>query len=229
MNNMFEIYINHYDILTDRKQYLQSVLKECVWVTEPSKDTLTEEIKKEWYLESVNECDKKCLPFHYRNIFRKLKDSDIACSLGHIKSWELFVKTDKSYGIFFEDDIVLNCENFEQKIENILQNSPLDLDVLFIGGGFEHDYVTKTKSIVNENFHLKYHPATNCACSYVLTQNAANKLLSVCKPFSLSIDFELNYLFYLLNFNVYHYIPYFVEEGSKTGKYQSSQIFRNQN
>jgi len=58
----------------------------------------------------------------------------------------------------------------------------------------------------------------------VLTKEAAKKLLSACKPFSTAIDFELNYLFYYFNFNVYHYIPYFVQEGSKTGKYQSSQI-----
>jgi GR25 family glycosyltransferase involved in LPS biosynthesis len=219
---MISVFVNHYKILTERKKYLQSVLKNCKWIEDPSKEDLTEGIKKEWYSPSEDFWKKKTERFYNPN-FRNLSDGDIACSLGHIIGWHEFIKENNPYGVFLEDDVVINVENFEEKIESILNESPNDLDVLFIGGGFPHNSVTRTEKIINENFHLKKHPSTNCACSYILTKKSAQKLVENIKPFVTPIDFELNYWFSELNFNVYHYIPYFVSEGSKTGQYQSAQ------
>jgi hypothetical protein len=57
---MIPIYVNHYDILTERKKYLQSVIKECTWVTEPSKETITDDEINEWYLNSNEKWQEKC-------------------------------------------------------------------------------------------------------------------------------------------------------------------------
>ena len=220
------IFINHYPPLVERKKYLESVLKNPTWVTEPLKENITEEIKNEWYKDSPEEWTSRCKSYGCRFSHRKMKEGDIACSLGHIFSWEKFVSTNEKYGVFFEDDVVITCNDFEEKISQVLEQVPEDLDVLFIGGGFNHDYVTKTIKVVNEKFHLKKAPNTNCACSYVLTNRAAQKLLLECKPFVMPIDFEMNYWFNKLEFKVYHHIPYFIKEGSKTGQYKSTQVGR---
>lgn len=220
---MTPVFVNHYPPLSERKSYLSPLLKDAFWITEPTKENISEDIKNEWYLDSQSEWDKKCKPFNIGNCYRSLSAGSISCSLGHIKSWEAFLKTKNSYGVFLEDDVVFDCDDFHKKTEEVIGNSPSDMDVLFIGGGFNHNEVSKTLSIKNSHFHLKKPPNTNCACSYILTKNAAEKILSRCKPFTLPIDFELNYLFFKLKLNVYHYIPYFVKEGSKTGNYNSVQ------
>lgn len=221
---MTSIYVNHYDILTERKRYLQTVIKDCVWVTEPSKETITQEVIDEWYLNCPKIWEEKCKPLYSGFKHTRLTKGNIVCNLGHIESWRLFLKSNEQYGIFLEDDVIINCSDFKKNVEQILTDAPKKLDVLFIGGGFSHSSVAKTIDIVKNNFHLKQHPSTNCACSYILTTDSAKKLLDHFKPFTLPIDFELNYWFYKLNFNVYHYIPYLIQEGSKTGKYNSAQI-----
>jgi len=222
-NNMIPVYINHHDVLVDRKKYLETVIKNCIWVTEPTKENITDQQINEWYLNSSEAWNAKCQPLYSGMGHYPLTKGSIVCNLGHIEGWRQFLESNEAYGVFLEDDAIIECDNFENKIEEVLTDPPNDLDVLFIGGGFDHNSITKTKTIVKENFYLKHHPATNCACSYILTKESAKKLLDSIKPFTLSIDFELNYWFYKHNLNVYHYIPYFVKEGSKTGQYTSAQ------
>lgn len=223
---MIPIYVNHYHILTERKEYLQNILKKCEWMTYPSRDEVTQEMRDEWYLDSPQIWNQKNDPLGYDSLFRSMTNGDIACSLGHILGWKSFIESGEDYALFLEDDVVIEESSFEEKMSLCLNNPPSDLDVLFVGGGFEHDYVTKTLKIENSHYHLKAHPATNCACSYILTKTSAQKLYDKIKPFTMPIDFELNYWFCVLGFNVYHYIPYFVQEGSKTGKYSSTQTTR---
>lgn len=221
---MIPVYINHYDVLTERKEYLQTVINDCIWVTEPSKETITQEVIDEWYLNCPVTWNNKCSPLYQGFGHVQLSKGSIVCNMGHVESWKMFLESNQPYGVFLEDDVVVCCPDFQKAVEQILTDVPEDLDVLFIGGGFDHKSVAKTKNIIKNNFHLKQHPSTNCACSYILTISSAKNLLQNIKPFTLPIDFELNYWFYKLNFNVYHYIPYIIQEGSKTGKYTSSQI-----
>lgn len=220
---MIPIYVNHYDILTERKKYLQTVIDDCIWVTEPSKETITQEVIDVWYLNSSEIWNDRCESLYHGFKHTQLTKGSIVCNMGHVESWKMFLESEQPYGVFLEDDVVINCSNFRKTIEQILDSAPEDLDVLFLGGGFNHECVAKTKKIIKDNFYLKQHPSTNCACSYILTKSSAKNLFDKFKPFTLPIDFELNYWFYKLNFNVYHYIPYIIQEGSKVGKYTSSQ------
>lgn len=220
---MTPIFVNHYPPSTDRKNYLKSVLTKVNWVTEPTKENLTETVKEEWYLDCENTWIEKCSFFNNKSEYRKLTNGDIACSLGHINSWKLFLKTKQKYGLFLEDDVIINCEDVEEKILNITESAPEDADVIFVGGGFNHYEVSRTLKVINKNYHLKMPPNTNCAISYILKTSAAKKIINHCKPFTMPIDFELNYIFKKLDLKVYHYIPYLMSEGSKTGEYSSIQ------
>lgn len=221
---MIPIYINHYKPLVERKKYLDAALNgvsEVKWITEPDRSDIDDNITKEWYLPSEKIWKERCKNY-YDTVpdFRIQKAGDIACSLGHINAWKIFTTTHCNLGLFLEDDIIL-CDNFYQNLNIVCENIPSDLDVLFIGGGFNHT-VAPTK-LQNGNFILKDNPSTNCLCSYLITKNAAIKLLNVIKPFTLPIDFEANYWFDKLKFNVYHHIPYIAKEGSSLGIYKSTQ------
>jgi len=229
---MIPVYINHYKPLVDRKQYLDQALAgiDATWVTEPEKDDITKEIRDEWYLGDESTWKERCQNY-YDEIppYRELKNSDISCSLGHVISWDLFLKTGHEIALFLEDDIIL-ARDFETLLMSTCSSIPSDLDVLFIGGGFSH---TLSKTIGQEGdsfwlnfqrFQLKDNPATNCLCSYLLTRKAAEKLLDHIKPFTLPIDFEANYWFDKLNFKTYHFLPYIAIEGTRIGAYSSVQV-----
>ena len=220
---MIPIYVNHYKPLIDRKKYLEQALKTAVnveWVTEPEASQITEKMENDWYLPCEETWRLKCKDYYKVPPFRKLKKTDISCSLGHVVAWQEFIDTNKPIALFLEDDAIL-CDEFYDVLCNTCSSLPADLDVLFIGGGFSHE-IAKTKSAVG-NFHLKDNPSTNCLCSYLMTRSAAERILKVIKPFTLPIDFEANYLFDELKFNVYHHVPYFVKEGTAIGMYKSTQ------
>ena len=222
---MIPVYINHYLPLTERKNYLDMALinlENKIWVIEPDKDQITDEMLDKWYDPSPKEWARKCKKY-YKEIppWRLMKKSDISCSLGHILAWEDFVKTGSGrFALFLEDDVIFKI-GFETELQNIVNNAPQDADVVFIGGGFDHTIAKTIRQ--NGEYFLKEHPATNCLCSYMLTREASKRLVEIVQKFTLPIDFEANYWFDQLGFNVYHKIPYIAQEGTAMGVYQSVQ------
>lgn len=219
-------YIIHYPKLTERKKYIECAINELKISnvsfisnynrTDGETALYNNDIKylpdeKIWIEKSKN---------YYIEIprFRILSLGEISCGLNHMHAWKKIATNGD--GLILEDDVIF-CKNFEQIFNQIVIDKPNDLDVLFIGGGFHHEHVAKTVAIKN-NFYKKYHPSTNTVCAYLLTQRAAQKLCLEAKNHTMPIDFEMNYLFDKLNFNIYHHIPYIVKVGSSIGVYQSS-------
>lgn len=219
---MIPIYIIHYPALTERREYLEPLLPDANWITDPRREDLTEEVSQEWYLPSEEAWHHKCTGYYKsEEPFRLQAPGDICCSLGHIRAWEALVDSEADRALFLEDDVVL-CDHFVSHLHVVDKCSPPETDALFIGGGFQHT-IAKTKE-VKGNYHLKDHPATNCLCSYILTKQCATQILASIKPFTVPIDFELNYWFDKLNLNVFHHVPYIAAEGTATGKYKSIQV-----
>lgn len=219
---MIPTYVIHYAPLTERRDYLEPLLQGAHWVTDvTNQENLTDELSQEWYLPDADIWKKRCAGYYEETPpFRVQKPGDICCSIGHMTAWENFINSDEPYGLFLEDDIVL-CNDFQNLLASILQHSPPQMNVLFIGGGFDHTIAPTTA--IRGNYHLKGSPSSNCACSYILTKNSATQLLDNMKPFTVSIDFEMNYWFDKLNLNVFHHVPYIALEGTAIGKYQSTQ------
>lgn len=225
-NIQMKKYIIHYPVLKDRKEYIESAItdgtaSDIVFVSDWNRSDGEEalynnEIK---YLPDRETWIKKSKNYYAEMpLFRYMSLGEIACGLSHIHTWKKIA--DHGDGLVLEDDVVF-CNYFEEVFNDVLLSMPDDLDVLFIGGGFYHEHVAKTISICNNNFYKKRHPSTNTVCAYMLKQSAAQKLCDIVKDHTLPIDFEMNYLFDILNFNVYHHIPYIVQVGSNAGIYKS--------
>jgi GR25 family glycosyltransferase involved in LPS biosynthesis len=58
--------------------------------------------------------------------------STIGIAMAHIKGWKTFLKSGEKYGLIFEDDVVFE-DNFKERLDNILNNTPKDVDILYLG------------------------------------------------------------------------------------------------
>ncbi len=84
----------------------------------------------------INAINGKLLDLN--NIDIKIKNSSlskncIACFLSHIKSLKNLLKSNESYGIILEDDVLLD-NNFIEKLSLVKKELPDDFDILFLGG-----------------------------------------------------------------------------------------------
>lgn len=216
-------YIIHYPVLVERKRYIDSLiaagdLQDVEYISTWNRESLNPETYPK-YIPDENKWIKKCKNYYNETPqFRKLKLGDIACTLNHVEAWKKIAEHGDA--LILEDDAIF-CKNFEQNFNQTISYS-VNFDVLFIGGGFYHEHVAKTKSRYN-NFYCKSHPSTNTICSYVLTKKSAELLLNNFSEHTLPTDFELNYWFDELNFNVYHHIPYLIKEGTSAGYYKTCQ------
>ena len=66
-------------------------------------------------------------------------------------------------------------------------------DAIFFGGGFDHNLVASRVAAKYKDFILVDHPATNCTSSYIITKEAAKKVLSTFTPLTVPCSNYLQY------------------------------------
>ena len=216
-------YVIHYPLLVERKEYIDSLIAKGTlgnveYISTWNREFISQNQEPK-YKPDENKWIKKCKNY-YAEIppFRELKPGDIACTLNHVEAWKKVAEHGDA--LILEDDAIF-CKNFNSIFDQIVSTSP-DFDVLFVGGAFYHESVAKTKSKFND-YHCKSHPSTNTICAYVLTKKSAKLLVKNFTEHTLPTDFEMNYWFDELNFNVYHHIPYLIKEGTSAGYYKTCQ------
>jgi GR25 family glycosyltransferase involved in LPS biosynthesis len=220
-------HVIHYEKLIERKQYLKPLLKNDVWHYAINKDNITQEQIDQHYTRDINEWTKRSIGIYADDPeYRELKAGDISCGINHMSAWKSFCEErDNSFGLFFEDDIIL-CDNFYDKLNEVMKAIP-PCDAVFIGGGFPHTVAPtiSQQEINGYNFITKTHPATNCVCSYILHKNIAKKMYEylMVNKFVLPIDFEVNHMFRLFDAKIIHVMPMLCVEGSAIGYYNSVQ------
>ena len=221
-------YIVHYTKLDNRKKNIINILKnkdlEYEFIEEYDKETICNNIyyspNKELFEKKIkNLWDNE---FHR---FRILNDAEISCTIKHILAIEKISKQKENYGIVLEDDVLPINHNFNIEIKNVIKNAPKDWDSIFVGSGCGNEFINeklKDAYLIDKNFAKIKHPATNCAEAYILKKDVAKKIYESIIPFQLVSDWELAYQFYLLNMNIYWYIPPIFYQGSKSGEYKST-------
>jgi len=58
--------------------------------------------------------------------------SIIGIGMAHIKAWKTFLKSGEKYGLILEDDAIFE-NNFKERLDLILNNTPKDFDILYLG------------------------------------------------------------------------------------------------
>jgi GR25 family glycosyltransferase involved in LPS biosynthesis len=220
---MIPIYVIHYDKLVERREYLEKVLPQAHFITKYGRDSLAQSWFDNCYLEDEARWHRHCMGL-YRECppFSTLTKGMISCGIGHAETWDLVHEINEP-ALILEDDAIL-CNNFDSHFKEAwegIQKLP-DWDVVFIGGAFPDD-ICKTLG-KKGNLLLKDHPASNTVCAYIIRPEAAANLYQKIYPFTLPIDFAMNYWMKKLSMKVWHVVPYIIREGTSAGFYKSSQV-----
>ncbi len=111
-----------------------------------------------------------------------MTNGSIGCAISHMKMWEFISKSDpENLFLVCEDDIILS-KNFNDKIQDLLNEMPLNFDLLNLGG-----YNNRSRDIkyfVKNDLFKSYNPRLGLY-SYLIHPKGAKKLLDCLKPLDL--------------------------------------------
>ena len=138
--------------------------------------------------------------------------SVVGIAMSHIKSWKEFIKSKKKITIIIEDDAVF-VNNFREKLDVALENTPSDFDILYLGC-FGCDNPINFFTLINNgiinlnaikiNKYVKKPEIALATHGYVLSRKGAKKLISYFdKNISYYIDYTIQYLIRNNNINAY--------------------------
>jgi GR25 family glycosyltransferase involved in LPS biosynthesis len=132
-------------------------------------------------------------------------DTMIGCMKSHIKCWQYIVDKNLNYGVILEDDVQLvpNFKNEYEKVLNSANNSDWDIILLgcFMCKYKDNDLITKALMTLRNPLDyeedindLLYKPTTwGGTHAYVVSNNAAKKLLKLFPKAKYHVDFLVSY------------------------------------
>lgn len=124
--------------------------------------------------------------------------SMIGCGISHINIWNNIIKEKINKCLILEDDFILS-DNFINKFNIIINNAPIEYDIIFLTNNIIHNKNLKLYDI-NEYFYKQ--AFISQTVGYIITRNGAKKILNYINKSSYHIDVELCILSLLYNFNI---------------------------
>jgi GR25 family glycosyltransferase involved in LPS biosynthesis len=225
------IYITHYDKVTERKEYLK---KNLPLLKMPKILFYSNYCDRSTIYRSINPSMVNITPF-LKQFKEKFTDNNIRGQLllpskpgylgnflNHITVWKAIAEGNDEYGLILEDDTVL-LENSYEILKKQLENIPTDLDIGYLHSGCNYT-VQNYYGITPEPDDIWIKTPKRLSrtmCTYILSKNAAQRLMKVVFPISFNIDHEINFLQSVLNFNVYWTVEHALAEGSLINTYKS--------
>jgi len=216
-----KIYTAHYSPLTERKSFLVKQFSNLGVTTEWFEEEPTGDDITSLYDSTKDSWDFKASLVPYENPvpFRQLNRAEISLAFKHVQMYERIVEEEIPTCLILEDDAVFSVDFVDQFNFNLFR-TPKDWDFIFIGSGCNLR-IDARQRMAGTVAYLKSHPASKCTDSYLVTYEAARKILDSIKPFSFPIDFELNYQMAHHDMQVYWWEPPIVTQGSQCGMYRS--------
>ena len=210
-----KIFVPHYFKLTDRKesiirQFEKHGIKDYEFVECFNPETLTRQDIIRFNLVSVGQ---------------------LSLALKHFYIYEQIAEKHER-ALIFEDDVIL-ADDFSEKFEKYIKETPDDADMLFIGDGCNL-HIEKDKIIPSVHIYKKCldptdwggDGATRTTDSYMITQKCARTLTTyingIKDPITKHIDWWLNKAARDNNFIVYWAEPTIVTQGSQNGTFKRS-------
>lgn len=213
------VYILHYHALTERKKFMETRLLEngitnYTFVNGPDRGVLNDMMRV--YYDPKLTKERWTRHYEHDRFICTSPPSVITNAMGHIHALEKMVESGHSVCLMLEDDCILPS-NFVDKWNQFGYPLPKDLDIGYIHENGWKDITIFYKNLVDVGipkwFKIPEYINKTCA-AYVMTQNAAELILSQIIPFSMPIDEELTYCAKICDLNVYWMYRGIVEEGS---------------
>ena len=225
------VYIAHYDKAFERKKYLDENLPKMKFpsVTFSSnfcnRETMYKGITQDIVdtTRNIHLLKQKFTDNNNRSIIlQQSQPHYLGNFLNHISIWKRIAEGKENYGLILEDDTVL-LDNAYEILKKQIDNIPKDLDVgyLHMGCGYTlenyFNIIPKTGAVWMKTPHR----LGRTACTYLLSKQAAQKMMKVVFPISFPVDHELNFLQSVLKLNVYWTVEHALGEGSALNSYDS--------
>jgi glycosyl transferase family 25 len=117
----------------------------------------------------------------------EIGDGTIGCYLSHVKTWQTFLKSNYSYALIFEDDVVFNPVKLKLLIETLkTYDSDWDLVNIDINRPGNPKVV---KKLTNSGFSLiKFRTRVGNTSCYLISRKTAVKLLKKALPIIMPVD-----------------------------------------
>lgn len=117
--------------------------------------------------------------------------------------------------LVLEDDALLLWGVHYDLILDKIKSAPEDWDVIIMGGPFNHDLCTYSKTY--PSFLLANHPSTNTSSSILYKKTSIPSVAAKLQSAQVPLDWALNHIYQDLDLKVYHLYPYFFNQ-NKTFK-----------
>jgi GR25 family glycosyltransferase involved in LPS biosynthesis len=194
-----KIYVIHLEKLSERKNYIESLLKDIKIPVE--------------FIVSNSESDKELIDnyktFYYKydkNKFdRILSDSEICVSIMHFKVYEDILNNNINTSLIIEDDAIFTDYFFKYIKEISLRD---DYDMCFIS---ECCNLHKNK---NEDQILYDSETSRCTSGYIVKKNKLKEVVESI-PFNYPIDWHLNMIRSYLDLKFKWSEPCLIKQGSE--------------
>lgn len=201
-----KVFIIHYEPLTDRKKYIDSIINSLgipyeFIINNEKTDSLINENIVEYYTFNEN-----ILP-------RRLGLGELSVSISHLNVYKRILKENLNYSLILEDDAIL-CENFIDYI-NLLFEEVDDYDFIFLSS------CCNLNTTKNTNKFLYESNLSRCATGYIVSNKKLKEVLEISPTISTPIDAHLNHIKPLINLKFAWSEPTIITQGSE-GVYQSN-------
>lgn len=125
-------------------------------------------------------------------------NSMIGCGISHINIWKNIIKEKISKCLILEDDFIF-VDDFLNKFNNIINEAPIEYDIIFLTNNIIHN---KNLKLYDINQHFYKQALISQTVGYIITLNGAKKILNYINKVSYHIDVELCISSLLYNFNI---------------------------
>jgi hypothetical protein len=203
-----QIYISHYEKLTDRKVYFDKIISTNPIFKGAQIVVSNDEIDKIALLNSSYVDDK--------TVWHGLKNSEICIAEQMFRIYRLVAKSNNQLCLILEDDFVLT-ENFNHYLNEFLNNLPNDFDCIFMSSCC--DLKPKHNNVVNKYFYEE--ETSRCTTAYLIKKETCEKILSIAN-YTAPIDWHLNFIKEKLGLKYYWTDPIIVIQGSEKDIYKSN-------
>jgi GR25 family glycosyltransferase involved in LPS biosynthesis len=127
----------------------------------------------------------------YNRLSPRLNPGEKGCFISHMMAYKDIIKNNYNFSLIFEDDCYF-CEDFNNKINMIINEMPKDTQILYIGGRGTPNFKMEPSTCTKITENIVSHKLTNwnmrdkinhdrCAYSYIISKELASKFLNYCK------------------------------------------------
>ena len=158
------------------------------------------------------------------SIGRDMSRGEIGCVMSHLHIYKKMVDQDIGQAIILEDDIDINCDDFDEIINFLIKENSSDPQVRLLTRTIS--YLSKNTQQINDIYNIAHVVQALSTAGYVINKAAAKKMLDVNKKVWIVADDWIRYRMHT-DVDVSCITPYVIKENPSIANQSSITSERN--